>query len=119
MNRQNNQDLFFCKVADGLLLKFFDLAPILTLIHQSKLFLLFETAPGYGLFSQTQSEEIGGSIEQVEAAVSKFNIFSQMVKLEAFAPFRSAEDALENINALSEGKKEKIFQCLLDHDFNF
>lgn len=65
---------------------------------------MFETAPGYGLFSQIQSEEIGASIEQVEAAISKFSIFNQMVKLEAFAPFRSAEDALENINSLSEGK---------------
>merc|ERR1711959_434916 len=61
-------------------------------------------------------EEIGGSLEQVESRVQKFSIFNQMVKLEAFAPFRSAEDALENINALSEGVLHEYLHEFLDQN---
>jgi len=39
-----------------------------------------------------------------------------MVKLEAFAPFRSAEDALENINQLSEGVLPSYLQEFLDQN---
>jgi len=78
--------------------------------------LLFETAAGFGLFSQVQSEEIGGSVEAVEAGVGKISVFSQMVNLEAFAPFRSAEDALENINALSEGVLPDYLQEFLEQN---
>merc|ERR1712000_191339 len=86
------------------------------LYNMSQLYVLFETATGYGLFSQVQSEEIGGSLEQVESRVQKFSIFNQMVKLEAFAPFRSAEDALENINALSEGVLHEYLHEFLDQN---
>ena len=67
------------------------------------MYLLFEAAAGYGLFTQKEGEDIGASLQQVESKIAKFTNFSQMVKLEAFLPFRSAEEALTNINALSEG----------------
>jgi len=81
-----------------------------------KLYVLYEAAPGYALFSQVQSEEIGASLEAVEAGVANVSVFGQMVKLEAFAPFRSAEDALENINALSEGVLPEYLQEFLDQN---
>ena len=42
---------------------------------------------------------------QVEASVLNIGKFNSMVSLAAFFPFKSAQAALENINAISEGKK--------------
>lgn len=69
------------------------------------MYLLYESAAGYGLFLKSEFEDIGGSLPEVQAAVDDFGLFNKMVKLSAFAPFRNAEDALENINAISEGKR--------------
>lgn len=41
---------------------------------------------------------------QVEESVLNIGKFNNVVKLAAFFPFRSAQTALENINAISEGK---------------
>jgi nucleolar protein 56 len=64
---------------------------------------LFETASGYTLFERLQSEEIGSKLEQVQSAVTDLAKFNQMVKLKSFTPFKSAADALENANDVSEG----------------
>lgn len=42
---------------------------------------------------------------QVEASVLNIGKFNSMVSLAAFFPFKSAQAALENINAISEGKR--------------
>lgn len=48
---------------------------------------------------------------QVEESVLNIGKFNSMVSLAAFFPFKSAQAALENMNAISEGewelKKEK------------
>lgn len=41
---------------------------------------------------------------QVEESVLSIGKFNSMVSLAAFFPFKSAQAALENINAISEGK---------------
>jgi len=50
-----------------------------------------------------KGEEIGSTLEDVQQSVLDLKRFSQMIKLIAFAPFLSAESALENQNAVSEG----------------
>eukprot|EP00824_Muranothrix_gubernata_P025109 TRINITY_DN7872_c4_g1_i1.p2 TRINITY_DN7872_c4_g1~~TRINITY_DN7872_c4_g1_i1.p2 ORF type:complete len:531 (-),score=140.71 TRINITY_DN7872_c4_g1_i1:1352-2854(-) len=67
------------------------------------LYLLFESASGYALFERKESEEIGKALEAHQEAMLDFAKFSRMVSLVSFVPFKSAEDALENTNNISEG----------------
>ncbi|XP_019942304.2 nucleolar protein 56 [Paralichthys olivaceus] len=67
------------------------------------LHVLFEHAAGYALFAVKEVEEIGMLLPQVEESVLNLGKFNSMVSLAAFFPFKSAQTALENINAISEG----------------
>ncbi|XP_077581770.1 nucleolar protein 56 [Stigmatopora nigra] len=64
---------------------------------------LFEHASGYALFAIKEMEEIGMLLPQVEQNVQSLIKFKSMVSLAAFFPFKSAQAALDNINAISEG----------------
>jgi len=66
-----------------------------------KLYLLFETSSGFGLFERKESESVGQFTVEVQNAMQDFSRFSKMVDLEAFLPFTSAENALECINSVS------------------
>ncbi|KAG7261657.1 hypothetical protein CRUP_012251, partial [Coryphaenoides rupestris] len=79
-----------CVAAHGLV--------IMVVLH-----VLFEHAAGYALFAVKEVEEIGMLLPQVEASVLNIGKFNSMVSLAAFFPFKSAQAALENINAISEG----------------
>lgn len=81
---------------------------------QSKLFVLFEHAAGYGIFKVEEFEEIGMLLPQLESAVNNLSKFNSMVKLIGFQPFKSAITALENINAISEGILPEELQTFLD-----
>nr|XP_040058596.1 nucleolar protein 56 [Gasterosteus aculeatus aculeatus] len=67
------------------------------------LHVLFEHAAGYALFVVKEVEEIGMLLPQVEECVLSIGKFNSMVSLAAFFPFKSAQGALENMNAISEG----------------
>ncbi|KAK3524257.1 hypothetical protein QTP70_025864 [Hemibagrus guttatus] len=67
------------------------------------LHVVFEHAAGYALFAVKEVEEIGMLLPQVEESVLNIGKFNSVVKLAAFFPFKSAQSALENINAISEG----------------
>jgi len=67
------------------------------------LYLLYESASGYALLERTAAEEITPKAEDV----LDLKKFSAIVKLKAFLPFESAESALENQNAISEGDATK------------
>ena len=41
---------------------------------------------------------------EVQEAVLDFALFGSVISLEAFAPFKTGANALENINCISEGK---------------
>jgi nucleolar protein 56 len=47
-------------------------------------------------------EEISPGTESNQNAITDLTLFSRSIKLKAFQPFASAEDALENTNAISE-----------------
>jgi len=68
----------------------------------SSFYTLFESASGFGIFSVLENEEIGSLIQEVQLSMGDLARFQRIVKLVAFHPFDSAEDALENINAVSE-----------------
>mmetsp|Transcript_3153 Transcript_3153/g.4885 ORF Transcript_3153/g.4885 Transcript_3153/m.4885 type:complete len:523 (+) Transcript_3153:51-1619(+) len=63
---------------------------------------LFESSAGYALFSILESEEIGSLVNEVQAGMTDLSRFQRIVKMTAFTPFLTAENALENINAISE-----------------
>ncbi|KAF0887874.1 hypothetical protein E2562_004078 [Oryza meyeriana var. granulata] len=67
------------------------------------LYLLFESASGYGLFHAYGIDEIGQSVDAVRASVLELKRFSKAVKLADFTPFSSAVEALNQCNAISEG----------------
>ncbi|KAJ8262942.1 hypothetical protein COCON_G00153990 [Conger conger] len=67
------------------------------------LHVLFEHAAGYALLAIKEVEEIGLLLPQVEESILNIGKFNNVVKLSAFYPFKSAQTALENINAISEG----------------
>ncbi|KAJ0890455.1 putative Nop domain, helix hairpin bin domain superfamily, Nop domain superfamily protein [Helianthus annuus] len=68
------------------------------------LYLLYESASGYGLFLAHGIDEIGQNTEAVRNSVTDLNRFGKVVKLAAFNPFESALDALNQQNAVSEGQ---------------
>ncbi|XP_071311988.1 nucleolar protein 56 [Agelaius tricolor] len=78
------------------------------------LHVLFEHAAGYALFAVREVEEIGMLLPQVEESVLTLGKFHNVVKLVAFSPFRSAQSALENMNAVSEGVLHEDLRLLLD-----
>jgi nucleolar protein 56 len=66
------------------------------------LFLLFEAASGYGLFEVVEKEELAALEEGAQQSITELARFSKLVKLKAFLPFLSAENALDNIMKVSE-----------------
>jgi nucleolar protein 56 len=66
-------------------------------------YILFESASGYGLFERLSSEQIGEQVDSMQQSFQDFGKFNSFVKLKAFLPFSSAENALENVNDISEG----------------
>ena len=92
-------------------------------------FVLYEHAAGYALFRLQEFEEIATFLPQVEASVtdvSKFSqvrrtktsallyIYFQVVNLVGFFPFKTAGDALANINSISEGIVHDDLKLFLD-----
>lgn len=79
--------------------------------------ILYEASVGYGIFDIEEFEEIGSEVDTVQAAVSDLAKFGKICKLKAFVPFRSAQDALENINAVSEGLVHPLLKDFLEANF--
>jgi nucleolar protein 56 len=65
------------------------------------LFVLLESAAGYGLFEVIEYEEIGNLVA-AQDSITDLALFGRAVKLAAFYPFSSAAEALDNANAVSE-----------------
>lgn len=65
--------------------------------------ILFESASGLAVFDVVQAEEIGAKTREVQESIQDISKFSRMVSLKSFSPFKSAADALQNINDISEG----------------
>ncbi len=66
--------------------------------------MLFETATGYVLFEKEDFDEVAGQLKQIQKAIGSLERFTKMVKLSAYHPFTTAEEALENILAIAAYK---------------
>jgi nucleolar protein 56 len=64
---------------------------------------LFETASGYAIFHAKLHEDIGAKTLAAQDSIKDFSKFTKMVELMSFSPFKSAAQALENANDISEG----------------
>ena len=80
----------------------------------TELYVLYEHATGYGLFYVQEVEDIGALLPAVERAITDFSLFASAVKLVAFSPFKSSTNALDNINAVSEGILHDDLKLFLD-----
>lgn len=93
----------------------------LELIQKKKmaLYLLYESASGYGLFLAHGLDEIGQSTDAVRKSITDLNRFGKVVKLVAFNPFESALDALNQCNAVSEGLRWEKWVLGIMEGFSF
>ena len=66
-----------------------------------QLFILYETASGYALFEKEDFDEVASQLKTVQKSIGNLERFSKMIKLAAFQPFQTAEEALENIRAIA------------------
>jgi len=71
------------------------------------MYVLYEHASGYVLVHCEQTDDIN------EMQVHDWGHFSQQVKLKAFKPFTSAANALDNMNAISEGLMHEDLKAFL------
>ncbi|KAJ4829960.1 hypothetical protein Tsubulata_036060 [Turnera subulata] len=67
------------------------------------LYLLFEAASGYALFTAEGLDEIGQNTEAVKSSVTDLTRFGKVAKLVSFHPYKSALDALTQCNSVSDG----------------
>ena len=75
--------------------------------------MLHESATGYTLFEAAGLDAIGTSTDAVQQSVLDIARFGKIVSLTAFQPFKSAAEALEQINSVSEGlATEELLQFL-------
>eukprot|EP00760_Papus_ankaliazontas_P022859 PhM_4_TR1904/c0_g1_i1/m.84731/K14564/NOP56; nucleolar protein 56 len=86
-------------------------------MSSKKLYILFEAPTGYGIFQQTNAEEIAASDNALQVSYQDFETFSSVVELVSFAPFRSAEEALENCNCVAEGMVSEYLSSFLEQVF--
>jgi nucleolar protein 56 len=75
---------------------------------------LFETASGYAVFEVKLHDVVGSQTKAVQDSITDFSKFAKMVSLLSFSPFKSAADALENINDVSEGILNDQLKSLLE-----
>lgn len=90
----------------------------ISLLLQSQLYVLYEHASGFALFSVKEFEEVAMFLPQVETSVTDLAKFNSLVKLAGFSPFKTAIAALENINAISEGIVPQDLMVFLDDFFS-
>lgn len=84
----------------------------------TRLYVLYEHAAGYSLFSVSEFEEVSMFLPQVESSVTDLSKFNSVVKLVGFSPFKTAIAALENVNAISEGIVPNDLAIFLDGIFS-
>ncbi|KAF9240242.1 Nop-domain-containing protein [Melanogaster broomeanus] len=75
---------------------------------------LFESASGYAIFEVKLHEQVGSRTKAVQDSINDFAKFSKTVSLISFSPFKSAAEALENINDVSEGILNDHLKTLLE-----
>lgn len=76
-------------------------------------FVLLETAAGYALCLIKEWSVIAQDVERVQIALSDPSNFLSTVSLKGWLPFQSAEEALENMLAICDGKATDALLAML------
>ncbi|XP_041476465.1 nucleolar protein 56-like [Lytechinus variegatus] len=84
------------------------------IVFRMAMMVLFEHASGYGLFAVKEFEEVSVLHHQVQESVTDFGKFASLIKLQAFSPFKSGVNALDNINSISEGVMTEDLKLFLE-----
>ena len=82
-------------------------------IINMQLYILYEAASGYCLFEKEEFDETGGQLKTIQKAIPNIERFSKMIKLAAFQPFKTAEEALENISCISKNTVSETLKNFL------
>jgi nucleolar protein 56 len=77
------------------------------------LYMLFESPTGYGVFKRESNEEVGAADVELQKSLNNFATFNEMLTLVSFAPFQSAENALEDCICVTEGLLSNFLQEFL------
>jgi nucleolar protein 56 len=78
-----------------------------------QLYVLYETASGYALFEKEDFDEVSGQLKAVQKSIGDVDRFTKQVKLAAYQPFTTAEEALENIQAIAHNKVSDTLKAFL------
>jgi nucleolar protein 56 len=78
------------------------------------MYLLYESAAGYALFLKKEAEEVAETEEEVQASITDYKKFSKTCSLHAWTPFTNAEEALEQVNAVSAGTATESLLSFLE-----
>ena len=70
----------------------------------SQLYILYESASGYCLFEKEEFDAAGGQLSKIQMAIGSLERFSKMIKLAAYQPFTTAEEALTNIQDIAANR---------------
>ncbi|KAF2798225.1 Nop domain-containing protein [Melanomma pulvis-pyrius CBS 109.77] len=78
-------------------------------------YLLHENPVGYAVFKVvSQPDTIGNRLKEVQAASQDLDKFGKMVELVGLAPFQGTQDALQEINDISEGILSDFLKATLE-----
>ena len=86
-------------------------------MSSKQLYILYESPTGYVVFEQSDAEEIGIRDIPLQRSYTDFGVFKTVMKLLSFAPFHSAEEALENCNCVAEGSMSDYLRKFLEQTF--
>lgn len=78
------------------------------------LFLLYESAAGYALFVRKEFEDTVETEAEVQEAMMDSKTFTKMVTLAAWTPFKDAEEALNQVNAVAGGTATEVLVNFLE-----
>ncbi|CAL1286098.1 unnamed protein product [Larinioides sclopetarius] len=83
-------------------------------MHQ--LYVLFESACGYGLFRTTEFEEVAIFMPEVQESILDISKFRSIVFLHAFHPFQSVSEAYDNMQCIMKGKLHMDLHIFLENN---
>ncbi|GFT16513.1 nucleolar protein 56 [Nephila pilipes] len=81
-----------------------------------QLYILYENATGYALFQAREFEEIGSFLPDVQKSIRNSAKFKSIVNLVTFYPFKTIQEALENMNCVIKGQLHLDLQIFLENN---
>lgn len=80
------------------------------------LYLLYESAAGYALFVKKEFEDTAQTEESIQNSILEPKTFGKMVTLHAWTPFSTAEEALEQVNAIAASTPTELLINFLEQN---